>query len=49
VYLEAGEHQVEFNYRPLSFYVGLAVSGLTWATLVVWVAMGGRRTRKKGM
>jgi hypothetical protein len=35
VHLEAGEHRVEFAYRPLSFYAGLGVSGLTWVTLAV--------------
>jgi uncharacterized membrane protein YfhO len=43
--LEAGEHQVEFEYRPLSFYAGLAVSGLTWATLAVLGAVNRRGAR----
>ena len=35
IYLDAGEHEVEFTYHPLSFYLGLAISGLTWAALAV--------------
>jgi hypothetical protein len=46
VYLAAGEHQVAFSYRPLSFYAGLAVSGLTWATLAVWGVVSRRRSGK---
>jgi hypothetical protein len=46
VHLAGGEHQIEFTYRPLSFYTGLAVSGLTWATLAAWGVVGCRRTSR---
>ena len=46
VHLEAGEHEVAFEYRPLSFYAGLAVSGLTWMTLAVLGVMTRRRVRQ---
>jgi hypothetical protein len=46
VHLAGGEHQIEFTYRPLSFYAGLAVSGLTWAMLAAWGVAGCRRTSR---
>jgi hypothetical protein len=36
VTLDAGEHNVEFLYRPKSVFVGLAISLLTLLGLVVW-------------
>jgi cell division septation protein DedD len=36
VVLAAGEHRVEFVYRPKSVLVGLAVSLLTLASLLLW-------------
>ena len=45
VHLEAGEHRVEFAYRPISFYAGLGVSGLTWVTLAVLGIVNRRRAR----
>jgi hypothetical protein len=40
--LPKGRHRVEFVYRPMSFYIGAAVSGLAWLTLatsfVAWLA-----------
>jgi hypothetical protein len=43
VALDAGEHEVLFEYRPASFMVGLACSGLALAAaLVVWVWLGRR-------
>ena len=38
VVLAAGEHTVEFVYRPKSVIIGLAVSLLTLAALVLWAA-----------
>ncbi|MDE3077217.1 MAG: YfhO family protein, partial [Chloroflexota bacterium] len=35
VHVPAGEHQVEFTYRPASFIIGAGISGLG---LLVWVA-----------
>jgi hypothetical protein len=46
VHLEAGEHEVAFEYRPLSFYAGLAVSGLTWMTLAALGIMTRWRVRQ---
>jgi hypothetical protein len=41
VALDAGEHEVAFEYRPASFIVGLACSGIALATaLVVWIWLG---------
>jgi hypothetical protein len=36
VYVPAGEHEVQFVYRPKSVYIGLLVSLLAAAALVVW-------------
>jgi len=36
VYVPAGEHEVQFVYRPKSVYFGLLVSLLAAAALVVW-------------
>ncbi len=46
VHLEAGEHQVAFTYQPLSFFAGLAVSGLTWAALIGWAILSRKRARQ---
>ncbi len=44
--LQSGEHQVDLVYRPLSFYAGLALSGLTWTALAVWgIAIAKGRAR----
>lgn len=38
VFVPAGEHTVRFNYRPLSFRLGVALSGLALAiTVVAWL------------
>ena len=34
IYLEPGEHQVEMRYRPPSWPIGVAVSAVTWLTLI---------------
>jgi hypothetical protein len=36
VYLDAGTHTVEFDYRPWTVWVGLAVSGCTALGLLIW-------------
>ena len=36
VYVPAGEHEVQFVYRPKSVLVGLLVSLLAAAALAVW-------------
>jgi hypothetical protein len=38
VVLAAGEHRVEFVYRPKSVFIGLLVSLLTLAALLLWSA-----------
>jgi hypothetical protein len=46
-----GEYQVTFRYRPGAALVGLIVSGVAGAALVVWAALelvGVRRRRRKG-
>ena len=45
VYLEEGEHNVEFVYDPLSFKLGLSLSG---STLLGIVAYGMTRRTKAG-
>lgn len=46
VSFEEGEHIVEFMFRPLSFYAGLAVSGITLCGLVIFSLLYGIRNRK---
>jgi uncharacterized membrane protein YfhO len=40
VVLAAGEHRVEFVYRPKSVFIGLLVSLLTLAALLLWSSRG---------
>ena len=41
VALDAGEHKVSFEYRPVSFTAGLACSGLALAAMVAaWIWLG---------
>jgi hypothetical protein len=35
VYLSGGEHQIEFNFRPVMFYRGLAISGVSLILIIV--------------
>ena len=46
IQLPEGAHRVELAYRSLSFYLGLAASGLTWGALAVWGAWAARRRGK---
>jgi uncharacterized membrane protein YfhO len=41
--LEAGEHTVEFVYRPASFYVGAAASIVMLSAVMVLMLLPGRR------
>jgi len=43
----AGDHVVEFEYRPLSFMLGAAISGVTLLALLRWWAMSTWMQRKK--
>ncbi len=35
VWLNAGQHTVEFRYRPASFYAGAAISGVSWLLFLI--------------
>jgi hypothetical protein len=48
VWLPAGEHRLEFRYRPWSFFLGAAVSALGWYSLAmasVWFALFARKNQ----
>lgn len=38
VHLSRGTHQVQFVYRPVSLYIGLALAGLAYIIIVVFIA-----------
>jgi uncharacterized membrane protein YfhO len=40
VVVPAGNHTVEFVYRPKSVFLGVVVSLLTLAMLIVWIRLG---------
>ena len=48
VSLEAGQHRVEFIYRPLSFRLGIALSGLSLLIALLGLAWSGRPTAIPG-
>lgn len=39
VYLDKGSHMVEFRYEPLSFKIGLSITGLTILGLIIFVSI----------
>jgi hypothetical protein len=42
VWLNAGQHKIEFRFWPTSVYVGALVSGLSWLALAcLWFSRGG--------
>ena len=43
--LPAGASSIELSYRPLDFYAGLAVSGLTLMVMLGVLVIGGRSAR----
>jgi len=45
VYLDAGQHTIEFTYVPLAFWLSLGVSLVTLAALAVAFVLWGRRQR----
>jgi hypothetical protein len=45
-WLAAGRHRLIYQYRPLSFFCGAALSGAGWLALVVgWIVLWARRRR----
>lgn len=51
VLLQPGTHRVVFTYRPMSFWIGLAISLLAWvglAAAVVWLLFRARVQRADG-
>ena len=47
VFVPAGQHTVEFSFKPVIWRVGLAISGLTLLLLVIWAGWGLYRNRKR--
>jgi hypothetical protein len=43
----AGEHTVTLTFRPLSFQVGVILSGLTFVTLMIYLAVSFRNRRNR--
>jgi hypothetical protein len=44
----AGEHQVMFIYRPMSFYIGVGLSAAAWIFLSVsWLRFSNREVRRQ--
>ncbi len=43
VCVPSGEHTVRFEYRPISLYVGLAISAIGWVTLLLMALIRSRR------
>ena len=48
VHLRPGTHLVTFTYRPLTLYVGAALSGLATLTLAVWCFVEKRNYNTRG-
>ncbi len=46
VCLDQGEHQIDFRYRPLSFYLGAAVSLAALIALGIWFILSAARRRR---
>lgn len=47
VYLDAGQHRVEFSYRPWTVYAGVSVSLVTTAGLLAYAAWACLRQRRR--
>jgi hypothetical protein len=45
VFVEPGDHRVEFSYEPMSFRIGLAISLMAWIVLAA-IAVSAWRSRK---
>jgi len=46
VYVPAGEHGVQFIFKPLIWKVGLGVSGVTLLVLAVWAGWRWKRSKR---
>jgi hypothetical protein len=47
VCVPSGDHVVRFEYRPVSFFVGLAVSGIGWLALLAAAVIAAIRLRRR--
>jgi uncharacterized membrane protein YfhO len=45
--LPAGRHQLIYRYRPVSFFIGAIVSGLSWLAIAGAVVRHRRRIQKQ--
>lgn len=43
VCVPSGDHTVRFEYRPLSFYAGVVITGVSWLVWLVLAVIGWRR------
>lgn len=43
---QAGDYEIEFSYRPVEFWVGSWISGISWGLLFGWVLV--RRSARPG-
>lgn len=46
VYLQSGEHEVIFIYKPISFYVGVLISGISVLGYIIFLIIKSRSRRK---
>jgi uncharacterized membrane protein YfhO len=46
VWVPAGKHTVQFDYRPASLMWGAGISALAWAAAVFWMISGARRAKR---
>jgi hypothetical protein len=48
IYCPAGKHTVEFDYRPISFFWGSAISGMSIIVLIAGYAVSRRKRNQEG-
>jgi hypothetical protein len=46
VTLTAGKHQIVFEFRPLTVYLGASLAGMTWVGLFIFMLVNYKRTSK---
>ena len=46
VCVPAGDHVVRFEYRPLSLYIGMIISAISWLAVLVLAIIGFRQQRR---